>query len=243
MMTFIDMYTSSVLDHPNTICTPYSFIVWRIVIPILLVLWFLMAFYVIQCCLGTRALPIHCPRWYFYVVFYIYLISFLGLQLWAPLSSIEGLIIKEKDKDKDIMFQLLFNYGENLTVWSSTYPKVYTIFFRLDDIGKMLPNSTCDFVPFSELCPVFGPLRSTNFSGAFRCQPNSGYGLKPFVLYSESLSGSGRTAMNLGIAFTFLFLHGWCCSMYRRLSSLDQWIENQHDEFSHVGLDEDTGLI
>jgi hypothetical protein len=154
-------------------------------------------------------------------IFHLCFTAIICLPPYAPLSGIEGLIIKEEN-NSDIMFQFLTNYGEDSTICPSAYP----IFFRPDDITDMFSNSSCKFVPFSELCPVFGPLPKTNLSGAFRCHPNAGYGLELFASYLAPRLEFAHTATNLVAAFIFLFEFGYFSLSRRRWSSPDEWCEN-----------------
>jgi hypothetical protein len=255
MLIYIGIYANSVLNHPNTICVPYSFIAWSIVMPIVLVLKFLTALYVIRFCLGARKNPMGYRRLCSNYIFFIFYIIFLVILIWVPIFNITGLIIKG-DNDTDIMFQLLVSYGGDPPGWvpnilpvadPGSYPdayRVYPIFFQPDGINDTFPHSTCDHVPFSDLCPVFGPLRSTNLSGVFRCRPNRRYSLEPFTpFYSKPLSGIGITGTHLASKFAFLFSIAWIHLLHRRLLPPDQWMEHQCCRSSPGEWDERILLI
>ncbi len=237
MMTYVGIYTGSVLAHPNTICAPYSFIFWRIVIPIVLIFWFLLTLYANRFCCGIGATLKVCQVFSSQSIFFLCFVAICCLLEYAPLYSINGLIIKEENSS-DVMLQLLVKHGENSTIYLGVYP----IFFRHDDVNDMF-NSSCEFVPFSELCPVFGPLQSINLPGAFRCHPNIGQDLEPFVSYQKPHLESARTTMNISIAFIFLFTFGCISLMDRRWTDPDEWIENQCCRSSGGEADESTRLI
>jgi hypothetical protein len=133
-----------------------------------------------------------------------------------PISIEDWLIIRD-DNNSDIMFQY-FKNGKDLIA--------FPIFLRPDGINDTYPNSTCGPKPFSDLCPLFGPLRDLNTSKVLKCTPN-GEGFEPLLLDMGPFMGLARTAMNLGIAFPVLFLFGFTLLMRRRLYPSDSWIENR----------------
>ena len=238
MMAYIGMYVNLLLSHHGILCVPYSFTRLSIGTPIVLVLWFLNTLYIMRFCHRTRTTPMHHRVAWCGIIFLSYMGVFLGLQIYAPLFSIEGLIIKEEN-GTDLMFQLLNHQEEN----SAGCPDVYPILFQASGLENMFPNSSCDFVPFYNLCPVFGPLRSTNFSGAFRCRQNAGHDLGSSMAYLESLSGFGCTATSLGAIFSVFFQFGYLLLMERRLLPPNEWVEKQCCQSSFGMLTERTRLI
>jgi hypothetical protein len=238
MITYVGIYVNLLLNHPSTVCVTYPFAFLSIAMPIVLVLWFLTTLYIIRFCHDTRATSKRHRIMCCFIIFLGYVGLFLGLQLYAPLYSMEGLIIKV-DNDNDTMFQFLRDYEGN----SAGYLNAYPIFFKPDGIDNMFPNLTCDFVLFYDLCPVFGPLRSTDLPGALRCRPNAECCPGPFVSYLEPLSGLGCTAASLCAVFTMFFQFGYFLLVERRLSSPKTWIENQFCPSRFRVLGEGTPLI
>jgi hypothetical protein len=168
----------------------------------------------------------------------IYFGILLSSLMFSPLFNGQGVIIKGNN-NSDVMFQYLDNFGSD----SNTYPKAYPIFLRLDGINDTCPNSTPEFVPFSTLCPIFGPLRTTNLSGAFKCHSDDINGLEPFLLYLEPLLGLSHIAMNLCISFLIFFGFGYFLMMIRRLLPPDQWFEGRWCRSSFGMLGETTPLM
>ena len=216
MVIYIAIYTSSILNHPNIICLPsFSFFSWGILMPACWVFWLMS----ILCTIRLSSERKKTMAVVYTIVVFAYAAIFILLPSMAPFSAEHGVIIRE-DNTSNIMFQYLYERGDR----SEAYP----IFLHLDNINDTYPNSTCDFWPFSNLCPLFGPLRGINVSGAFRCSKSSAEeDFEPLLLYMKPLLGLANTAMNLCIAFSAFFILGFALLMKRRLFPSERWIENQ----------------
>ena len=162
-----------------------------------------------------------------------YCVMFLFLVIFTSVFAEHGVIIKGNNSS-DIMFQY---------IGSRSDPKAYPLFFRLDGINNIFPNSSCDFVRFYDLCPAFGLLQDINFPGAFRCQPNSKDGLEFLLPYLESLMGFSRHVNDIGITFAIFFALAYVFMMERRLLSSEEWVENRLFQSSFGKLNERTPLI
>ena len=221
-----NMYTSSVFNDPNIVCAPFSFITWTIVLPIMLVLWFLILFCIFWFCYGRELACMDICVTFGIRINDACIGLIIGISLFVILLPVvdevdeAGAIIKV-DNNSNLMFQYLSDHGRGLVA--------YPIFLLHGDINNIYANSTCDFVPFSDLCPVFGPLRDTiNLPGAFKCQTNNNIedSLIPLLLHLRPLRGFYRTAIYLCIAFAIFFAIGHTLLMNRRLPPPGKWVEN-----------------
>ena len=232
-MTYVGIYASSVSNHSDIICVPSNhFLFHRITMPIQIVTFHLGLLCIFL--FGLEKVTYKCCSKEYLTIISLASIGFLLLPISVLLFYEEGVIIKGYN-NSDVMFQYFNNFGDD--------PRVYPIFLQLDGINNTYPNSTCDFVPFSELCLGFGPLPNSNLSGAFKCQPKNVDGLEPFLLYLKPLLKFAHTAMNLYIAFIFFFAVGYFSLVGRRLLTPDEWIENRCCWLSHRELDERKLLI
>jgi hypothetical protein len=215
MGAYIDMHTSPVLAHYSTVCVPHSFIIWKIVMPIVMILWLLITLCIIRFCHGTgAALTVRQVLGSDLILDLLFVVIFCFL-VYAPLTDIDGFIVKENSSNA--LFQLLTNCGEKPTVCPNAYP----ISFLPDNIGDMFSNSTCESVPFSDLCPIFSPLLNTNLSEVFRCQPDAVYDFESFVSYLMSRLKVACNAMNFGLIFAYLFTSGYASLSRRHWYHLD----------------------
>ena len=219
MVVYASIYVIQVLNQPNIICVPSSFIYWCLAMPTTLVLWFLIMLYTIWFKSGKKEVYMDCCEMcVFFITCSCIGIFAGGFFNMLVVGEVAGII--REGNHSDIMFQYFHGYSGNLTA--------YPIFLRRDDINYIYPNSTCYFVPFSDLCPIFGPLRDiANFPGAFRCLPNGGDGIEPFLLYLGPLLGSFHTAVNLGVAFAIFAVFGCFFLFVRRRLPPHEWIENR----------------
>jgi hypothetical protein len=146
-----------------------------------------------------------------------YCVIFILLLTFTSVFSEHGVIIKENNSS-NMMFQYLGN-GLN--------PTAYSIIFRRDGIDEMFPSSACKSVPFSTLCPIFGPLRDTDLSRVLKCQPNAESGLEFPLFYLRSLMELSRITINIGITFAIFFAFGCVFILERRFLPSKKWIENR----------------
>jgi hypothetical protein len=238
MGTYTGIYVSSCLTHQNIICVPYSFDFWRIHAPGALGLMLLGALCSFWFCLRRRgtcaSVCMHCGMYFCHFWFAFLLVTIIFFPFFV--AGYEGVIVKGSN-NSDIMFQYFSNYGRG-------DPIAYTIFLRPDGTNDTYPNSTCPYVPFSQLCPVLGPLRSpSNISGVFRCTLNAQEGLEPFSLYFNPLLEFLHSNNKLGIAFLVFFAFIYSSLMNRRLQRPDEWIGHPCCLSSYGGPDERTKLI
>jgi hypothetical protein len=234
MIAYVGIYTNSLSNDPNLMCTPFFLFAWTLMIPPILAAWFVVTVSSVWFDIREKFEHTRCPGGAFIFTSLIHFVFFISALLIASILSESGVIIKANN-NTDMMFQFLGSQFD---------PKVYTLFSHSNVTNDTFSNSACESFPFSRICPTLGRFRYTYLQNVSRCQPNAEEDALRFsLLYLEPLVGSSRTALNFGILFACFFTFGYIVAMTRRLSPPNEWIDYQCCLPSNIGPNERTGLI